>query len=179
MRILRIVLAVLVVVALVFVGGAYLMPRHVIIERETVIDAPPEQVFPYLNSLQRSTEWSPWIARASDVDLVFSGPEEGVGNTMAWTSEDPQVGNGRQEIVVSEENSEVRSNLDFGEMGTALAWLVVDAEGDGSRVVWGLDVDMGNSPIGRWLGLKMDDWVGTDYEDGLARLKALVEGGGG
>jgi hypothetical protein len=36
---------------------------------------------------------------------------------------------------------------------------------------------MGVNPVGRWMGLMMDRWVGADYERGLANLKALVEGG--
>jgi effector-binding domain-containing protein len=35
---------------------------------------------------------------------------------------------------------------------------------------------MGASPIGRYFGLMMDRMIGKDYERGLSRLKALVEG---
>jgi hypothetical protein len=43
-------------------------------------------------------------------------------------------------------------------------------------VTWMLDTDMGAGPIGRWMGLMMDKWVGGDYETGLQNLKSLVEG---
>ena len=42
-------------------------------------------------------------------------------------------------------------------------------------MTWGLEADMGNAPVGRYMGLMMDRWVGGDFEAGLARLKALVE----
>jgi len=32
------------------------------------------------------------------------------------------------------------------------------------------------NPMGRWMGLMMDGWVGPDYETGLSNLKSLVEG---
>lgn len=46
---------------------------------------------------------------------------------------------------------------------------------EGTRVAWDLDSDMGAGPLGRWMGLMMDRWVGGDYEAGLANLKTLVE----
>src|SRR5690606_16939708 len=42
-------------------------------------------------------------------------------------------------------------------------------------VTWSMQADMGNNPIGRWMGLMMDSIVGADYETGLASLKKLVE----
>jgi hypothetical protein len=158
------------------VAVAYVLPRHVPVERSIVIDAPAERIFPYVNSLQRTAEWSPWMALDPNVQLTYSGPEEGVGNTLSWTSELASVGNGRQEITASTPDVSVASTLDFGGMGTAEAAIVLVPEGAGTRVTWGFVGDMGNNPMGRWMGLMMDRWVGGDYAKGLANLKALVEG---
>jgi hypothetical protein len=35
---------------------------------------------------------------------------------------------------------------------------------------------MGNNPVGRWMGLTLDRFVGADYERGLERLRERVEG---
>ncbi len=43
-------------------------------------------------------------------------------------------------------------------------------------MIWGLNTDMGAGPVGRWAGLMMDGMIGPDYETGLARLQAAVEG---
>lgn len=178
MRRLRNILIGLVGLAALLTAGAYLLPRHVIIEREIVIDATPGDIFPHANSLQAFTEWSPWQGRDPDMVQTFSGPDAGVGAIMEWTSEDPAVGDGRQEIIASVADEEVRMALDFGDMGTAESWITLAADGDSTRVVWGLDADMGNAPVGRWMGLMMDGWVGPDYETGLSNLKAQVEGAG-
>jgi hypothetical protein len=58
----------------------------------------------------------------------------------------------------------------------AEAWWLLSPEGDGTRVTWGLDSDMGNNPIGRWMGLMLDGFVGADYERGLEQLRQTVEG---
>jgi hypothetical protein len=96
---------------------------------------------------------------------------------MTWSSDNPDVGSGSQVITVSVPNEQVESDLDFGDMGAAKAWLTLVPEGAGTKVTWGLNTDMGNNPIGRWMGLMMDRWVGADYERGLGKLKTLVEGG--
>jgi len=45
----------------------------------------------------------------------------------------------------------------------------------GTRLTWGFVTDTGFNPMMRWMGVMLDDWVGADYEAGLARLKALAE----
>jgi len=176
MRILRNILIGLVMLIVALAAGSYLLPRNVIVEREITIAAAPEDVYQHINSLQAFTEWSPWQDLDPNMSVNFSGPEVGVGNVMEWQSDDPDVGNGRQEIVAVSENAEVRTALDFGNMGTAEAWwLLADADG-ATTITWGLNADMGNNPMGRWMGLMMDGFVGPDYDAGLMNLKTLVEG---
>jgi hypothetical protein len=177
MRFLKRLVLFLVAVVVILVGAAYLLPRGVQVERSVAIAAPPEAVFPYVNSLQRAAEWSPWLGIDPDLRPTFEGPDEGVGNRMTWSSDNPDVGSGSQVITVSVPNEQVESDLDFGDMGAAKAWLTLVPEGAGTKVTWGLNTDMGNNPIGRWMGLMMDRWVGADYERGLGKLKTLVEGG--
>ena len=175
MRSLRNILIGLVALIAALAAGAYLLPRNVVVERQITIDAAPGDIYPHINSLQAFVAWSPWQDRDPDMVVEFSGPEAGVGNVMVWQSDQRDVGNGRQEITAVLENEEVRTALDFGDMGTAEAWWTL-AEGDsGTTVTWGLDADMGNTPMGRWMGLMMDGMVGGDYDAGLLNLKTLVE----
>ena len=176
MRLLRNILFGLVALVAVLAIVGMFLPRYVSVERDVIIEASAEEVFPHINSLQAFSEWSPWGGIDPDMVLEFSGPEEGVGNVMVWSSDDRNVGSGRQEIVEVAENESVRTALDFGDMGTAEAWWRMTPDGDGTRVVWGLTADMGGGPVGRWFGLMMDGMVGADYELGLAQLQAAVEG---
>ncbi len=164
------------VLALVFVAVAYLLPAEVSVVRSVKIPAPPEKVFPYVNSLQKTDEWSPWLALDPDTELNFSGPEEGVGNRLEWSSENESVGRGTQEITLSVPNERVETALDFGSMGTAKAYFDLDADGAETRVTWGLVSELGYNPVARWMGLMLDTWVGADYERGLGNLKAVVTG---
>jgi hypothetical protein len=176
MRLFGRILGILIGILVLLAAGAYLLPREVVVTRSAVINAPPSAVFPWVNSLQKTAEWSPWMGLDPAMKVTFEGPEAGVGNVMSWVSAKPEVGSGRQEITASTPETRVESALDFGDMGTALASFDLAPEGTGTKVTWGLVSDMGNNPVGRYMGLMIDRWVGADYEKGLASLKAKVEG---
>lgn len=177
MRILKRALAIVFVAALALAAIAYLLPREIEVSRTATIAAPPDAIFPHVNSMQATEAWSPWLGRDPETKLVYSGPEEGVGNKMEWSSEHPQVGSGSQTIVESVPDERVVTALDFGPMGKADAFFDLEPAAGGTDVTWAFRTDLGMNPVSRWMGLMMDGWVGGDFETGLARLKALAEGG--
>lgn len=163
------------VIGLILVGVAYLLPRDVSVSREVAISAPVDKVFPLVNSLKNMSKWSPWVAKDPAIKLAFSGPDEGVGAKMGWSSTMAQVGNGTQEITESVAGQSVVSRLIFGEMGPTVARFDLASAAGGTTVTWSLTADMGMNPMARWAGLMMDRWVGPDFETGLAHLKAMAE----
>ncbi|MEI8297230.1 MAG: SRPBCC family protein [Pseudomonadota bacterium] len=171
---LRKILAWIVALAVALVGGAYLLPRHVHVEREVLVGRPPAAVFPLINSLHRFNEWSPWSGLDPTMKLLYTGPEAGVGAHMAWAG-NSKVGSGNETIVESVPEQRVTTALDFGAQGAAQASLLLTPAGAGTRVVWTLEMDLGMSPVGRYFGLFMDHLIGPDYERGLQRLRALAE----
>lgn len=164
----------LLIVALVLVAGAYLMPRTAHVERSVFVARPPSVVYALVNSYRRFDDWSPWAELDPALQRTLSGPAEGVGARYEWSGND-KVGSGHQEIVESVPDQRVRTALAFGGEGPAEAAFLLAREGQGTRLTWTLDSDMGNNPIGRWVGLALDKMVGADYERGLARLKTLAE----
>ncbi len=162
----------LVVVIALAVGGAFVLPQHAHVQRETVIAATPEQVFSIANDLSREADWSPWMKMDPDSKVTFDGPGKGVGAKMAWTS--AKLGNGSMTITESTPFTEIKEALDFGGAPATAAFTFAPADG-GTKVVWSLDTDAGMNPISRYFGLMLDSMVGKDYEAGLANLKALAE----
>lgn len=160
---------------LLLAAVAFALPQHITVARSKIINAPESDVFPYVNSLKRFNEWSPWAAHDPETEYVFSGPDEGKGAQMQWRSGNPDVGSGVQEIVESQPNALVRVRLEFSGIGKASAAYRLEPSGAGTRVVWVFDTDVGNNPLQRWMGLMFEFWIGQDYEDGLERLKKLVE----
>lgn len=176
MTLLKWLLRIIVVVAVLFVGIAFLLPREVSVARSIEINAPASEIFPHFNNLSATQAWSPWLERDPNVKVTYNDIPEGAGSSMVWASENPQVGIGSQEIVESVENTRVVTDLDFGPQGTAQATFEL-AEANGvTNVTWGFVTDTGMNPMARWFGLMMDGFLGPDYELGLSNLKALVEG---
>ncbi|MEQ1569990.1 MAG: SRPBCC family protein [Myxococcota bacterium] len=168
-------LAVAVLVLVVLgVAGTFLLPRVVVVERSVHVDRPPCTVFAMVNGFGRFNEYSPWARLDPATKYTFSGPAEGPGAAMAWSSDDPSVGNGAQDVVASHACESVEVALHFeGMSDAAVAWKLTPKDG-GTDVTWSMTSDMGNNPIGRVMGTQLDGMIGPDYEKGLASLATLV-----
>lgn len=170
---LRLVLG-LCVLAGILAGAGLALPSHVTVARSVVINAPELAVFPYLNNLHRFNDWSTWASRDPQLQVTFSGPEQGKGAKIEWTSAQPSVGPGSMEITGSDPNRHIDLAVNFNGMeGTS--YYDVAPSGSGSKVTWGFGYDTGSSPLKRWKGLMLDQFVGAEYRDGLAKLKDHIE----
>lgn len=160
------------ILLLVLIG--FVLPGEVHVERSTTIAAPPSAVYAHLINFHKFNAWSPWAEKDPNAKYTFEGAAEGPGAKMSWTGND-DVGTGSQTITEVEVNKRVVTALVFGEEDNAVATFTLTPDGDGTKIVWGLDTNMGSNPIGRWFGLFFDSMIGPDYESGLAKLKTIVE----
>jgi uncharacterized protein YndB with AHSA1/START domain len=158
----------------VVVGGSYLLPDHVTVQRQVLIQAPPAKVFALISSYKRFPEWSPWADIDPELRYTYTGPDSGVGQQMAWASNNPNVGSGTQTITEFVADSHLGVDLDLGAMGKAKAFWDLKPVAEGTLATWGFNMGL-NSVLDRWTGLLMDRFVGPDYEKGLNRVKALAE----
>ncbi|SHE85772.1 Polyketide cyclase / dehydrase and lipid transport [Microbulbifer donghaiensis] len=170
----RWILYILIFLALLVLAG-FMFPREVTLERSVYITKPPQAVFPYVNNFRNFNDWSPWYQLDPNTQYEYSGPKEGLGAVMSWSSDNPNVGSGSQTITASEPDSLVRTDLDFGAQGVATAEFRLQPQGSGTNITWWFSSDMGGGPIARWMGLLVKKMVGGSYEQGLAKLKNLVE----
>ncbi len=170
----RILIGIVALLVLFFVVG-FLLPRDAYVGRSVEIDASPQQVFAMVNDFRQFNRWQPWHQIDPTTRYVFEGPATGAGSRMNWYSDHPDVGDGMQEILLSEPYSKVRAALDFGTGGLAYADYLIDATDGGSILTWTLEADMGGNPLGRYVGLMMDGMIGPAYEQGLGKLKEILE----
>jgi hypothetical protein len=171
--IMRLILGLCALVA-IMAGVALALPGHVTVARSVVINAPEPVIFPYLNDLHRFGDWSPWASRDPKLAVTFSGPQQGKGAKVQWTSNKPSVGAGSMEITGSDPNRHIDLGVNFNGLdGTG--YYDVEPSGSGSKVTWGFGYDSGTSPLKRWKGLLLDRYVGAEYRDALAKLKDKIE----
>jgi uncharacterized protein YndB with AHSA1/START domain len=168
----RILVTALVIVLLVLAAGL-LLPKSWRVEREILIQAPPAQVFPYLNSLKKWRDWAVWYRKNPQMTTEYSGPDAGAGATSRWSDAD---GRGAMKILQSVTDRRIVYLVlfDGGEFELEGA-ITLTPEGGGTRVVWNAAGEAGNNPVNRYFALLLSRWIGEDFAQSLAQLKALLE----
>lgn len=161
-------------IALIIVGGSFLLPPQAVVSRSIEIAAPPDRVFAIVGDLRHFNEFSPWADLDPNITYTFEGPESGVGQKMNWTSENPDVGSGSQTIIRHEPPTFVETQLDFGIRGKPVSSFELVPSTSGTRVTWAFKSNLEGIPA-KWFGLMFDRWIGNDYEEGLAKLKDVAE----
>lgn len=174
-KFLKVVLAILVVAVVAFVLGGYFLPKQAEVERSALIESDPATIFEYVNNLEKFHSWSPWADMDPNMQLEFSGPESGVGAAMSWSSDVPQLGKGSQRITLSETHRRVIAALEYGgESGGETEFELVP-QGAETKVIWRHRMDFGSNPVGRYIGLGLDDMLGQHFDRGLEKLEYLIE----
>ena len=173
-------LAIIGVVIVVAIAGILLYaatkPDSFRVQRVVLINAPSDKVFPLINDIKAWTVWSPYEKKDPAMKRTFAGADNGKGAVYAWQG-NSDVGEGRMEIVEATPPSKVAIKLDFIKPleGHNVAEFTMTPKGDATDVTW---VMYGPTPfIGKVLGvfMNMDAMIGSDFEAGLASLKAAAE----
>jgi len=166
-------LAVVIVVFLVVVA---LQPSEFRIERKADIAAPPAVVFPMLTDFRAWNAWSPWEKLDPNMKKTFSGAPTGKGAVYEWSGND-DVGSGRMEILDVRENQQVSIKLDFLAPFEASnrTEFTLTPTGSGSTLQWVMTGKNSFMSKAFSLFMDMDKMVGSDFEKGLAALKARAE----
>jgi uncharacterized protein YndB with AHSA1/START domain len=175
-KVLKWILTVVLVFIAVLVIGGYLLSSKFTASRSTVINAPPDKVYPLVASPREWKQWSVWNRRDPAMQIEYAGPDSGAGAKWTWHSK--SEGDGSMTFTAAEPPRRVAFELYFPDFGTTSSGdITLAPEGSGTRVVWTMNGDMGANPLFRWFALFADSMVGKDFESGLANLKAVAEKG--
>jgi hypothetical protein len=165
------VVIILIIVVLVLVIPLFL-PGSVKVSGDKCMKAPVELVFNQVNVLKNWKKWSPFISDTT-MKISYEGAESGVGAKYSWAGD--KVGNGKLEIVKSEQNEYIETKLDFGPQGTAGGeWRFITKE-DSTCVSWTINIYDLQYPFGRWLGLMMKSGMKPVIDKALTKMKNIVE----
>jgi carbon monoxide dehydrogenase subunit G len=176
------IIGAIVALVVIVVALGFVLPDKAEISRETVINAPQEDVYALISDFEAWNAWSPWAQIDPDAEMSISG--EGVGHKMSWKSDDPNVGVGSQVITAMAPPNSMTTHLEFDGMGEADATFTLSPAGDGAtKVVWSFESNMREGmalhmkPMATYMGFFMDGMLGPQYEQGLANLKDVAEAG--
>jgi uncharacterized protein YndB with AHSA1/START domain len=173
-------LAVVAIVVIVVVAGiliyAATKPGSFTVQRTATVKAPPDRIFALINDLHGWGAWSPYEKKDPAMRRTFSGAPQGKGAVYEWDG-NKNVGSGRMEIVDATAPTKIVIKLDFLKPfeGHNTAEFTMEPRGENTTVTWAM---YGPSPyVAKLMGtfFNMDRMIGTDFEAGLANLKAVAE----
>lgn len=164
-------------IVLLVVILALIAPKSYAVDRKIIIRKPIAEVYAYLKYLKNQDDWSPWQERDPEMKKTFTGTDGEVGFVTAWESDHKQVGSGEQEIVGLKENEEITTHLRFLKpfKSQSDAFIRLNEVDGGTRVTWGFS---GNNKFPTsifMLFMNMEKAVGPDFEQGLAKMKKVLE----
>jgi uncharacterized protein YndB with AHSA1/START domain len=176
------VLAVIVIVSLVAAGGlvmaAMFAPVQYTVARETTINKTPEEVYAYAKLLKNQNEWGPWFKKEPTMNQEFRGTDGQPGFTVVWKGQNPETGEGEQEIKKLEEGKRIETELRFKApfAATANSYITTEPAGPGqTKVKWEMQGSMPRPMNIMLLVMNMDEAVGKDFSEGLASMKQVLE----
>ncbi len=177
----KILIGLAIVIVLGVVGIAALVmlaPTDFRVEREITINKPKDEVFAYAKMLKNQNEWGPWAKRDPAIALEFRGTDGTPGFTNIWKSQNPEVGEGEQEIknIVDGEriDSQIRFKVPFE--STADAAIITESIApEQTRVKWSFAGSMPRPMNLFMLAVDMDSAGGKDFDDGLSSMKTILE----
>ena len=150
---------------------SFVLPSKVHVEREATIQVPPSRLFELTSSNKGFQTFNPYKDADPDLKIELFGPETGIGSGFSFKGKD---GEGTQTITNLEQNQSVTMQIDLGARGKPVQTFKFLKAENGTRVIWGLDADFGNNPIGRVIGLFMDKMMGETFERGLSNLSVAA-----
>ena len=176
-RLLEILISLAIVFALFLIVGVMLpSSRHLTEKTET--NRKLTIVFDTMNSFRRFKDWNPLVLRDPRMQLSLSGPAEGVGAKLDYTSQEPRLGSGSYEIVESVPKQKIAININNIERGenkrTAFFFKPTGRNNRNVEITQTYDVDYGWNLLGRYAGLYVTRHIGDDMKMGLSRLVGVL-----
>lgn len=159
---------------LVLLVIAAIVPANYRVERKAVIHAPTDTVFSQVVDLKRWQQWNPWQAMDPEASNTYTGTMGQTGSSWIWDGE--VIGKGKITIRQIDTNRAIQTKLQFfdPEMTTYGEWIFEPVNDSTTRVTWANEGTL-DYPIGRFMGLFLDDMLGPDFEEGLKNLKEITE----
>jgi len=170
------ILIAIAVIIIVFLIVVALQPAEFRVTRSTNVAAPQAAVFDQVNDLHKFEKWNPWGKIDPAMKQSYEGPPAGTGAVYKWAGNN-EVGEGRMTIAESRPSDLVRIKLEFLKPFASVAdtEFTFKPEGNQTAVTWSMSGKNNFMAKAMCLFMSMDKMIGSQFEKGLADMKAIVE----
>ena len=175
MRAFKIILITLAVLMITVVVVGLFLPSSAVIERSITIQASPDDIHTFVNSPRKWQEWTIWNTKKDEtLEFSYEGEESGVGAIQTWTSK--ASSSGRLEITSSDPATGIGYTTSFKDDPESHSGTILyEKDGEGTRVTWTFELNIGMSIPGRILVFFFKDTMIETFDDGLKELAKVVE----
>jgi effector-binding domain-containing protein len=157
------------------ISGAYFLPKIIMVERNTTINAPSNVVFAQINDLHNWEKWSVWSQLDPNMKLEYINNGVGQGAGYKWESNNTQLGSGQLQITESVPYDSIVTIISFSEESDARSVFHFEENDSTTYLTWRLTYDLGYNPFARWMGQMMKNYIGRDFEKGLQNLNVVCD----
>jgi len=164
------------VLVVAFVALVSMQPSEFRVARTTTISAPAPAVFAHVNDFHEWEAWNPWGKIDPAMKQTYAGAPAGAGAIYTWVG-NMEVGEGRMTIIESRPSELIRIKLEFLKplATTSVAEFTFVPQGDRTAVTWSMVGESNFMAKAIHLVMDVDKMVGDQFEQGLARMKSVVE----
>ena len=165
------------VLVLLIIGAVFIVDTDFHVERSVTVERPVDKVFDYVKYLRNQDQFSVWGERDPDMRQEFRGTDGTVGFVSAWQGNE-DVGSGEQEIIGLTEGLRIDYELRFLEPfeSTSQSYMTTEPLGENrTRITWGMSGSFPRPMNLMLLFFDMDEALGSDFENGLGNLEAILE----
>ena len=176
MKILKVILIVLLLIVAIPLVIALFVKKNYTVAREVTIDKPAGEVFDYIKHINNQSNYNKWVMMDPNMKKQTKGTDGTVGYSLAWDSENKNVGKGEQEITQISEGKRIDLAIHFIRPfeNSATAYMTTNAVSpDQTKLTWAMT---GKNPYPmNFMNLFMNTLLGKDLETSLATLKGILE----
>jgi hypothetical protein len=175
LKILGVIVLILIAVPLI---AALFLPTEYGVSKTIVINRPIDEVYDFAKHLKNQNQFGKWNLMDPDMEHYYEGEDGTVGFVSGWRSENPQVGDGEQEIIAIQDRQRIDYEMRFFDPfeSTDKAFMTFsEIDPNQTEVGWGFDGKMAY-PMNLMLPLMgMEEMLENDFQTGLDNLKRLLE----
>jgi effector-binding domain-containing protein len=168
------ILYVIIAIGVLYIVLALFGKPDVKVERQISISKPAEVIMPKLTDLKFfHDQWSPWTEKDTAMVTNYSGEPGKIGHKMDWSG-NKNVGTGSMEIT-NIKNDSIIMKLVFKGKGESKGYYIVSGKDKMTNVTWGLEMKIPFFARPVMMFMNMDKMMAPDFENGLAKLKKVME----
>lgn len=171
------VIAILILVALVMVVALF-AKKEFTVQRTITINKPMKDVFEYIRFLENHKTFSKWTTQEPSKSKPGTGTDGQEGYILSWNNYKEKAGVGELEIkkIINGSRIDLEHHYIKPLKGLANAYMAVNnSSGDSTELKW-VYSGISNYPINLLTSImNMDKIVGRDLENGLSKLKYVLE----